>query len=259
MKQLPRVTQLSVTPVKGLQLQHPESVDVTASGVVGDRQFYLIDTAGKLQSCTHNKALLELRATYDDVQRRLAVHRGDEVLLNEFVEAGNAVETDMHGLRTERGTEVTGPWRAFFSDVLGKPVRLLRAATPAYDVKPVTLLGAASVGELASRSGLPNVDARRFRMLIEFDGGAPHVEDAWEGRTLVVGSVVLRGGGRVKRCAATTRNPESGDVDLQTLRLITGYRGRQETILGPGATFGVYADVREPGTVAVGDFLDAGA
>jgi MOSC domain-containing protein YiiM len=44
-------------------------------------------------------------------------------------------------------------------------------------------------------------------------------------------------------------------VDLQTLRVITAYRGRQESELGRGANFGVYADVVEPGTISVGDTL----
>jgi hypothetical protein len=44
-------------------------------------------------------------------------------------------------------------------------------------------------------------------------------------------------------------------VDLQTLRLITSYRGRRDSVLGVGATFGVYADVIQPGTISVGDSL----
>jgi uncharacterized protein YcbX len=92
-------------------------------------------------------------------------------------------------------------------------------------------------------------------MLIEFSGGEAHVEDSWEGKVLEIGAAVLRGGGGVKRCAATTRNPDSGRVDLQTLRLITSYRGRRDSVLGVGATFGVYADVIKPGTISVGDIL----
>lgn len=255
MKPLPRVARLSVTPIKGLQLHHPSAVEVTADGVTGDRQFYLVDAAGKLQSCTHNKALLELSAEYDVPQRTLSVSRGSDLLHSAVVDSGDEVEVDLHGLRAVRATAVGRSWSDFFSEVVGKPVWLLRAHAPAYDVHPVTLLGSESVAELARQAGLPEVDARRFRMLVGFTGGTPHVEDSWAGRTLTVGGAVLRGGGLVKRCAATTRNPESGDVDLQTLRMITGYRGRQETVLGPGAAFGVYADVLTPGRIAVGDAI----
>lgn len=44
-------------------------------------------------------------------------------------------------------------------------------------------------------------------------------------------------------------------MNLQTLRLITAYRGRQESALGLGANFGVYGEVITPGTVSVGDSL----
>ena len=53
-------------------------------------------------------------------------------------------------------------------------------------------------------------------------------------------------------CAATTRNPDSGAVDLQTLRLITAYRGRRDSVLGVGAVFGRYCDVLEPGKPVAG-------
>jgi uncharacterized protein YcbX len=250
---------LSTTPVKGLQLHHPASIEITERGVAGDRAFFLVDAAGTLQSCTHHQALLPLHAEYDAAQRRLTVSRPGEVLLSDVVEDGATIDVDLHGVRTSRVSHVGGGWDELFSDILGKPVRLVRAHAPAYDVGAVTLLGSASVAELARRAGLGAVDGRRFRMLSEFEGGEPHEEDTWQGREIAVGGAVLRGGGLVKRCAATTRNPDSGEVDLQTLRQIIGYRGRQETVLGPGAAFGVYAEVLRPGAVSVGDVLTIGA
>jgi uncharacterized protein YcbX len=248
------VTRLSITPVKGLMLHHPDSIDLTAHGAVGDRQFYLIDDTGKVQSCTHNPGLAGLSAAYDGESRRLRITRAGRVLVEGTIEPATPVATDMWGLRTITADVVADPvWSTFFSDVVGRRVQLVRARESAYDVEPVTLLGVSSVEELARRGGLPGIDSRRFRMLVEFSGGEPHVEDSWDGRLLEIGDAVLRGGGGVKRCAATTRNPDSGRVDLQTLRLITSYRGRRDSVLGLGATFGVYADVIQPGTISVGD------
>ncbi|MCW2768344.1 MAG: domain containing protein [Nocardioides sp.] len=250
------VTRLSITPVKGLLLHHPDSIDLTAQGAVGDRQFYLVDDAGQIQSCTHNPGLAGLEAAYDLESRRLQVTRGDQVLLGGIIEPSTAVSTDMWGLRTITSDVVANPlWSTFFSDTVGRRVHLVQARGSAYDVWPVTLLGTSSVEELARQAGLSGVDSRRFRMLIEFSGGEPHLEDSWDGMVLEIGHAVLCGGGPVKRCAATTRNPDSGAVDLQTLRLITSYRGRQDSVFGVGATFGVYADVIEPGTISVGDVL----
>ena len=245
---------LSTTPIKGLALHHPESIELTPHGAVGDRLFYLVDDAGKVQSCTANPALLPLGARYDGGSRRLEILRGEEVLCAGVVELADDVDTDMWGLRTITSDLVSGPvWSDFFSDVLEKRVFLARARGSAYDVHPATIVGTSSLHELARRSGLAEVDARRFRMLIEFSGGEPHIEDSWAPTLLRVGSAVLRSGGPVKRCAATTRDPGSGAVDLQTLRLITAYRGRRRSELGVGAMFGVYCDVVESGTISLGD------
>ena len=250
-----RVTRLSTTPVKGLRLHHPEEVRLTSHGVPGDRLFYLVDAQGRTQSCTRNKVLYALDSSYDDDSGVLTLARDGEVVHQGPVDPDTPVEVDLFGLRTVTSDVVAvGGWSEFFSDLLDKDVRFLRAREPAYDVEPVTLLGAASVAELERRSGA-TVDARRFRMLVDFEGGDPHVEDTWDGRLLRVGEVLLRGGGPVQRCAATTRDPDTGTVDLQTLRLIADYRGRQDSVFGLGSNFGVYATVVEPGTVRVGDLI----
>jgi uncharacterized protein YcbX len=64
---------------------------------------------------------------------------------------------------------------------------------------------------------------------------------------------VVRVGGPVDRCAMTTRDPDTGERDLDTLRLIKTYRGLSErgTI-----DFGVYAEIVEPGEVRVGDTVE---
>lgn len=251
------ITRLSTAPVKGLMLQHPRSIELTTQGAAGDRLFYLVDDTGELQSCTRNPGLYGLRAAYDHQSRRLEVSRDDEVLLGGIIEAGTAVDTDMWGLRTISADAIADPvWTTLFSELVGRRVHLLQARGSAYDVHPLTVLGTASVEELARHAGVPEVDSRRFRMLIEFSGGHPHTEDSWNGKRLEVGDAILRAGGPVKRCAATTRDPDSGAVNLQTLRLITAYRGRQSSELGLGANFGIYGEILKPGTISIGDRLE---
>lgn len=249
-----RVERLSTTPVKGLTLHHPASVELTREGVPDDRRFLLVDETGAVQSCTRNPDLFGLVASYDTDDDVLEVRRGDAVVHRGSAAAtGGRVDVDFWGQRTCVADVLGDPtWSELFSDLVGKPVRVLRARTAAYDVQPATLLGLESVRRLTDVASGP-VDARRFRMLIEFSGGTPHLEDTWDGSLLRVGGAVVRGGGGVHRCAATTRDPDSGVVDLQTLRLIASYRGRQPSVFGLGSNFGVYAEVVEPGTVAVGD------
>jgi hypothetical protein len=92
-------------------------------------------------------------------------------------------------------------------------------------------------------------------MLISFSGLSAHVEDCWQGQTIEIGEAVVRVGGPVPRCAATTRDPDRGARDLPTVRMIKSYRGVQVNEFGRGVNFGVYADVVAEGAVRVGDTL----
>jgi len=247
------VSLLSVTPVKGLALHHPTHVDVSPAGVVGDRTFFLVEDDGALISCTDIGDLMKHRAEYDPASHVLTVHGPAGLLRSEVVEPGEPLVTDFYELRDVPGHIATG-WSELFSDIAGRSVRLVLGEAGAYDVAGLTLLGTASTEELAARNGAASVDGRRFRMNLEIAGTAPHDEDTWDGRELRIGEVVLRVGGPVKRCAATTRNPDSGEIDLQTLKLIGTARGRQETPeWGKGFYFGVYAEATAPGRIHRGD------
>jgi uncharacterized protein YcbX len=250
------VTRLSVTPVKGLALHHPASVEVDRTGVAGDRMFYLVDDADTLFSIAKTGALVGLLADYDPESAVLTIDRDGEVLAAAAVELGDAHSAGFFGFKQVTGRLAPGPWDAVFSELAGRSLRLVRAAGTGHDVEPLTLLGTASTARLSEVAGRADVDSRRFRMLIEFDGAAAHAEDRWTGRHLQIGGVVAQAGGPVQRCAGTTRNPESGAVDLKTLGLIGEYRGRQESIFGLGFNFGVYASVVAPGRVRVGDALE---
>jgi uncharacterized protein len=113
----------------------------------------------------------------------------------------------------------------------------------------------ASLTALSREAKVDAVDGRRFRMLLEIDGCGPHEEDEWIGRAVRIGDAVVAIGGQVDRCAATTRNPDTGTADLDTLRAIKGYRGRRD---GKYLDFGVYGRVLEPGEVRVGDQVEPG-
>lgn len=251
-----RVIRLSIAPVKGLQVQHPEAIELTTAGAVGDRDFFMVDEQDKLVSVVHTGALLPLRPVWDAAARRLALHddAAGETWEDEL-RLGAPITADFHaGHRFVPGRVVEGPWSALLSERAGRPLRLVYADARGngVDVHPVTLLGAQSVAELARHAGLPKIDSRRFRMLIDFDGFEPWAEDGWVGRRVRVGEAELLGGGPVPRCAATTRNPERGMRDAPIVRLIKQCRGMHETELGMGVVLGVFARVLREGTVRVG-------
>ena len=157
-----------------------------------------------------------------------------------------------------RGRLVNGPFSGAISEFIGRPLRLARALQPEGGVDrvrgTVSVVSKASLDELGKQAGAGAVDGRRFRMLIEVDGVEPHGEDDWLGFDLRVGSAVIRLHDRVARCAITTQNPETGEVDFDTLREIKAYRGAGEN--GKDIDFGVYGEVVEPGRVRVGDLVE---
>ena len=249
-----RVTRLSTTPVKGLALHHPESIRVDETGAVRDRLFFLADPRPSLVSVAKTGALVGITAEYDAASRRLTLRERDTVLAEDEVRLGEAVDADFFAFRTAPGRIVEGPFAAILSARAGRPLELVQGTDTlrGHDVEPLTLLGQGSVDALSRQAGAP-VDSRRFRMLIEFDGGAEHIEDNWDGIRIQIGDATLVGGGPVQRCAGTTRHPDTGVVDLKTLALIGEYRGRQDSVFGMGFNMGVYARCIVPGEIRVGD------
>lgn len=249
-----RVTRLSTTPIKGLALHHPEAIRVDETGAIGDRVFFLVDERPSLVSIAKIGTLLGIRAAYDGPAQRLSLSEGDELLADAEVELGEEIDSDFFAFRTAPGRIVEGPWSEILSDRAGRRLRLVKGsdALRGHDIEPLSLLGVGSLERLSRQAGSP-VDARRFRMLIEFDGGEAHIEDTWDGREIAIGDAVIIGGGPVQRCAGTTRNPDTGAVDLKTLALIGDYRGRQDSVFGMGFNFGVYARCTVPGEIRVGD------
>jgi uncharacterized protein YcbX len=248
---VPSVARISVTPVRTFRLEHPEEVELTQRGVVENRRFLLVDAAGNRLRSSLTVWPAPVQAAWDRDDESLRVRIDGEVLEGSAAGVGQVFTVDYHG-RAIPVQVVEGPWTEALSRLHGSPVRIVRPEEPgAIQEAPVTLVSLASLEQLGDVAGQP-VDGRRFRMLFDLDGCAAHEEDAWSGRRVRVGEAVLEVGGPVERCAVTTRDPDTGTVDLDTLRLIREYREPRDGVTIP---FGVYATVAVPGRVRVGDEL----
>lgn len=253
---MPRVAWLATNPVRGFALAPRDELRLEECGVSGNRRFFLADADGRRYTLSRGGGLVRLAAVWDEETGRLAVSFPDGAVVDGVVELGEQVTTEFAGPRRVEGRVVEGLWSEAISEHLGRPLRLIQIAEPGNAFPPgrqVSLVSEASLGELARHAGVDAVDARRFRMLIGLDGCAAHEEDGWVGREVRVGEAVVAVGGPIDRCAATTRNPVSGEVDLDTLRTIKKYRGLRD---GKHLDFGVFASVVEPGLVRVGDPVD---
>jgi uncharacterized protein YcbX len=242
------VARINVTPVKGLGLQHPDEVELTARGVEANRRYYLI-SGWRLFNGKDHGPLVRIAPHAENGTLTLRFPDGREVAGE--VELGEAVTTNFWGRRVS-GRLVLGPWADALSDYVATALQLVRTDEPGAgcDVHVGTLLGRASCERLGAELDA-EVDGRRFRMLFELDGADAHEEDTW-GRVRIGGAVV-RVAGPVPRCAVTTHDPDSGVRTLDTLAGIRSYRGLRE---GTKLDFGVYFDVEQPGRVCVGDTVE---
>jgi MOSC domain-containing protein len=249
---MPSVSWLSIAPVKGLGLVHPDEIVLDRTGVAANRRFYMIDADGRQFGLLRHGPLVRIRPEYDGEANRLSLRLPDGGTVEGEIELGAAVTSELSG-RSVSGRLVAGPWSDAISAHAGRAIRLVKTDRPGGGVDraggEVSLVSDESVEEIGRQGGLNGVDARRFRMLIGIRGCEPHGEDEWVGHRLQVGDAVVALRGHVGRCAITTQNPETGVADFDTLRTIKGYRGLRDGRLD----FGVYGEVLEPGRVRVGD------
>jgi len=215
-------------PVKSMLGERCERLALDARGVIGDRLYAVRDRDGKFGSGKSTRrfrridGLLGFTATYDgDVPviagpdgRRL---RGDDARVH-----------------------------AALSAALGQPVTLAREADVSHmDAGPVHLLTTASLAWLADRLPEARLDERRFRPNVVIGTpGARLVEREWLGRTLAVGDVRLTVREPTERCVM---------VDLAQSELPDEPAVLRTIAQAAGSDFGVYADVRTPGRIGVGD------
>ncbi len=107
------------------------------------------------------------------------------------------------------------------------------------DFPSLSLLNTASNDALSSVMGQP-LSMARWRGNIHIDGLAPWAEQGWIGQRLRIGTVEFDVREEIRRCLATTANPETGKRDADTLGALNTTFGHQN--------FGVYAVVTRPAT-----------
>lgn len=250
------VTGLAVTAVKGTRVQAVDSVNLGRHGAEGNRAFYVVDDRGWMLNGKQVGELQAVVAQYDRECGSLALTFPDGRSVCGPVRYGDKLPTRFFSLEVwARGLD--GPWNAALSEFAGRSLRLVEGGTAIDRGRQgaVSLISRASLARLTAAAGLPDrdqVDARRFRMLVEVDGvAAAHAEDTWVGRSVRIGPALVVMHGHVGRCLVTSRDPESGDIDLPTLELLGSYRRDLDTT--EPLPFGIYGEVLEPGTVSIGN------
>jgi hypothetical protein len=255
------VAWITYTPVKGLALVAPEAVELTERGVADDRRFHVIDARGRLTNGKRLGVLQQVRPAWDEASGVLTLTFPDGAVVSDAVRLGEDNVTIFYG-RPVPGRLVVGPWNDALSQLAGEPLRLVQPSRAGAGIDrgrggAVSLLSRASLEPLRAAAGVDGpVDERRFRMLLGVDGVEAHAEDGWIGRSVRVGEAVVVPRGHVGRCLITSRDPDTGRPDMDTLGALRRYRRDVEST--EPLPFGVYGEVRVPGRVAVGDRVDLG-
>lgn len=247
------LARISVTPIKGTRLAHPDEVALTLAGIPGNRRFFLVDRRGALFSGGDHGPLVRVDARYDPAAGLLELaFPGKDAITGPVARSTGPIVVDFYG-RPVPGRLVDGPFADAFSALAGQPLRLVMADQEGdgSDVHHLSLVALASVRDLGARNDRPDLDPSRFRMDLEVEGCAPFQEESWQGQELEIGDAVIRVEGRIPRCVVTTQDPRTGLKDFDTLKRIAAFRPFIEDPRGVG--FGMYAEVVRPGRVRVGD------
>jgi uncharacterized protein len=259
-------------PVKSMLGERKRELLVTERGALGDRAWALRELeSGRIASAKKFPRLLEFEARYeieptDKHPGSVLIKLPDgRQLRPEDPDASREI-SDVLGraVRLEsqpRQHEKTGiDPDSVFGDV---PVSTMkpewtRETMPDYfdlktgsffEIGAVYLLGSGSVEHLkALQGGSAKIDQRRFRPNIYIDSTAEFegfVEDEWLDRTLTLGdSLVCDDFQPTVWCVTSTLAQQDLPRDLSVLRTTATHHG---------GCLGVYASVRRPGIVRVGD------
>lgn len=239
-------------PLKGLSPERLPHVELRARhGLPGDRAyaFALASSAFDPAAPRHMPKTNFLMLMRDEELARLDTS---------FDAAKQTLTVRQDGVEVIGGSvaEATGRARLenFFQEYLrldARP-RLVQAEDHMFSdrgEKLVSLQNLASIAEFGARVGA-EVQPIRFRANVHLHGLEPWEEMEWIGRNFCLGSATLQVVDPIRRCAATTVNPETAERDVNVPKLLMEEYGHMN--------MGIYARVIAPGAIAEGDKLEIG-
>ncbi|HEX4687627.1 MAG TPA: MOSC N-terminal beta barrel domain-containing protein [Nocardioides sp.] len=235
-------------PVKSLQGEAVDMARVEGDGLEGDRRWGIRDGhTGRILTARRRPELLHAAASYRDAEPHITLPDGRVV-------EGPGPTTDRRlsewlGGPVSLVTSLAGePGRAeFFEDATDDSSRAIEWTMPErryVDAAALLLLTTSSIRTAAALHRDGSWDPRRFRPNVLVDvADDGWVEDGWIGEAVRADSAVLAPTQGCVRCTMVTRDQPGIVADRDIFRALARHHG---------GLLGVWCDVLEPGSLALG-------
>ncbi|MGI5292038.1 MOSC domain-containing protein [Nonomuraea polychroma] len=266
----PRLAAISLYPVKSTAAREVDRAHIGRYGLVGDREWMVVDGDGREATARELPALLHVMASSwatggpEGVDLRLdapgvpglelTCPGGDDREVQLFGESLVASLAGAHAdawLRRAVGRDdVSLVWCAAPEDRRVAFGSGLTGYAAFQDESAVSLVSAASIAQVNEWIGDPQpLPASRFRANLLIDGVEPFAEDVWG--AVRIGDAELPVAGPVARCVMTTIDPLTLSRGKEPIRTLARHRRWD------GKTWiAVHLLVDRPGLIAVGDVVE---
>ena len=272
------VQQLYRYPVKSMGGEAIRQTILGERGIEGDRGWALRETdTGQLTGAKRIPALMQFEARTTGSEAEIALPDGSttsttaadvSAVLSKALGRPVVLEAlrppedlDFYRLRESLPEDAEGYLRDLFARTpeeplpdLGKfPKEVLEFSSPPgsfVDAFPLMVMSQAGLDHLQQQAPDSRFDVRRFRpsfLVADAQGDGSIPEYAWAGRRVRVGDALIEVTTDCPRCVMTTVPFADLPKDPKIMRTI---------VSEAGGSLGVYANVIEPGSVAVGDSLE---
>jgi uncharacterized protein YcbX len=258
------VAELWRFPVKSMQGTPVERLDVDGRGVTGDRTWAVVDRAsGRALSAKTAPELLDAFAAPAGETVEIVLPGGEHVRAGD--PATDATLAAWLGRDVELRRAVAGAASSYEMtfDPPNDAAERVEIPTPEgtfVDLAALHVLTTAALAACAREHPQGAWDRRRFRPNVLADTGGSGTtdadafpEDAWVGRRLRIGNATFDVMMRTVRCAMPLRAQPALGANAALARDVELY----DTLTALHDNhLGVYASVREPGTLHVGDAIE---
>lgn len=264
-----RLAGINIHPVKSTAIRPVEEAYVGRAGIVGDREWMIVDEAGKLVTAREMRELFTIvadtPATGGPAGVDLVLSGREMEPLEVVVPSQDAPLLDVRLFEKPLTAQAAGEAAdAWLRKALGRDdLRLMwcadptkRAMNPAkyqpgefaafHDSSPVSLLSEASADQIDAWSE-SEVPAGRFRANLLIEGvSEAFAEDGW--REVAIGGARFRVAAPIDRCVMTTIDVDTLASGKDPLRTLAVHRKRDGKVWAA-----VHLGVAHPGEIAVGD------